>query len=62
MKFKTEQTDQGENYVLPDTDPIGTKEALERRMKGPAKATKPQKAFEGTPLMGGLEPHQDELF
>jgi hypothetical protein len=62
MKFKTEQTDQGENFVLPDTDPISTREVLERRMQGAAKATKAQKSFESTEIFNGLPPHQDTLF
>lgn len=62
MKYRTEQTDQGEQAVIPGAGRISQRETLERRMQGPAKATKPQKSFQSTDLAGGLAPHQDELF
>lgn len=63
MTPETEMTDQGEQHVLPGAPRVTQREVLERRMAGPAKATKPQQRFESTPLMAGkLPPHQDELF
>lgn len=62
MKYRTEETDQGTQTVIPGAERISQRDMLERRMQGPAKATKPQQHFESTPLMGGLPPHQDELF
>jgi hypothetical protein len=60
--MKTEQTDQGEQHVLDGAGRISEREMLERRMNGPAKATKAQKRFEGTDLWAGaLPPHQDRL-
>lgn len=62
MKYRTEQTDQGEQHVLDGASRISEREALERRMQGAAKAAKPQKRIESTPLFGaGLPPHQDRL-
>lgn len=62
MKFKTEQTDQGTQAIIPGAEPISEREMLERRMQGAAKAAKPQKSFEATELAGGLAPHQESLF
>lgn len=61
MEYKTEQTDQGEQTVIPGAEPIPQRAMLERRMQGPAKAKAPQKRIEGTELWGGLPPHQDKL-
>lgn len=61
MKFKTEQTDQGTQAIIPGAEPISEREMLERRMQGAAKAKAPQKRIEGTELWGGLPPHQDRL-
>jgi hypothetical protein len=61
MKYRTEATPQGEQHVLDGAERISEREMLERRMNGPAKATKAQKAFETTELFGGLPPHQDRL-
>lgn len=59
----TEPTEQGDQHVLTGAERISEREALERRMAGPAKATKPQKRIEGTDLWAGtLPPHQDSLF
>lgn len=62
MKYRTEPTPQGEQSIIPGAEPITPRDAMERRMQGAAKATKPQKRIEGTELWGGLPPHQDELF
>lgn len=59
MKYKT---DQGEQTVIPGAEPIPQRAMLERRMAGPAKATKPQASFQSTDLFAGkLPPHQDKL-
>ena len=51
----TEQTEQGEQIVLPGAERVNPPEA-------PRKPAKPQKSFESTPLFSGLPPHQDSLF
>jgi hypothetical protein len=58
----TETTDQGEQHVLAGTPRLTERAMLERRMAGPARATKPQRRIEGTDLWAGtLPPHQDKL-
>jgi hypothetical protein len=62
VKYRTEQTDQGEQHVLDGAGRISEREVLERRMNQPTRPQKPQKRIEGTELWGGLAPHQDKLF
>lgn len=52
----TEQTDQGEQIVMPGAERVSAPPPA------PPKAKKPQKTFESTPLFSGLPPHQDSLF
>lgn len=62
MKFKTEETDQGTQTVIPGAEAISERQVLERRMNAPTKPAKPQKRFESTELFSGLPAHQDTLF
>lgn len=51
-KFKSEQTDQGEQLIIPGADRISDKQLAERKMKEAKKADKMQRGASELPLFG----------